>query len=136
MVTRFVNIDNPTEYVDITNYGDGIDSGDKAPGKATTYAAKYGWLKGFKIQTGDDPDGEPSPEDLGNIEKAPKKTTQANDTGATEYVTEAQLGFMKKLFTEIELAEILDYYKIDSLAKITKNNASRMIEKKKSEGNK
>lgn len=55
-VYRFVNMDNPAEYVDVATYGDGLDSGDKAPGKAMTYADKYALLKAYKITTGDDPD--------------------------------------------------------------------------------
>jgi hypothetical protein len=53
---RFVNIDKPDEFIDIKTYGDGVDSQDKAPGKAMTYADKYALLKAYKIQTGDDPD--------------------------------------------------------------------------------
>lgn len=55
-VYRFVNVDKPEEYIDITTYGDGVDSQDKAPGKAMTYADKYALLKAYKIMTGDDPD--------------------------------------------------------------------------------
>lgn len=55
-VYRFVDMDDPTMFIDITTYGDGIDSGDKAPGKAMTYADKYALLKAYKIITGDDPD--------------------------------------------------------------------------------
>lgn len=55
-VYRFVNIDDPSDYIDIFTYGDGIDSGDKAPGKAMTYGDKYALLKAYKIITGDDPD--------------------------------------------------------------------------------
>lgn len=55
-VYRFVNIDNPEEYIDITAYGDGIDSQDKAVGKAMTYSDKYALLKAYKIITGEDPD--------------------------------------------------------------------------------
>lgn len=55
-VYRFVNIDNPEEYIDITSYGDGVDSQDKAPGKAITYSDKYALLKAYKIITGEDPD--------------------------------------------------------------------------------
>ena len=54
-VYRFVNIDNPDEYIDITTYGDGIDSQDKAVGKAMTYSDKYALLKAYKIITGEDP---------------------------------------------------------------------------------
>lgn len=53
---RFVNVDDPDEYIEIVTYGDGIDTQDKAPGKAMTYADKYALLKAYKIITGDDPD--------------------------------------------------------------------------------
>ena len=53
---RFVNIDNPDEYIDITTYGDGIDPQDKAVGKAMTYSDKYALLKAYKIITGEDTD--------------------------------------------------------------------------------
>lgn len=59
---RFVNIDKPEEYVETTTYGDGLDTGDKAPGKAMTYADKYALMKSYKMSTGDDPDKEASPE--------------------------------------------------------------------------
>lgn len=60
---RFVNLDDPTDTIDVITYGDGVDSQDKAPGKAMTYADKYALLKAYKIQTGDDPDQSAS-EDL------------------------------------------------------------------------
>ena len=59
-VYRFVNTEAPEEHIDITSYGDGVDSQDKAPGKAMTYGDKYALLKAYKIQTGDDPDLEAS----------------------------------------------------------------------------
>lgn len=55
-IYRFVNVDKPEEFIETTTYGDGIDSQDKSPGKAMTYADKYALLKGYKIVTGDDPD--------------------------------------------------------------------------------
>lgn len=53
---RFVNLDNPEDTMEVMTYGDGVDSQDKAPGKAMTYADKYAILKAYKIMTGDDPD--------------------------------------------------------------------------------
>lgn len=67
-VYRFVNIEKPEEVVDVTVYGDGVDTQDKAPGKAMTYADKYALLKAYKIQTGDDPDKDAS-EDLKGIKR-------------------------------------------------------------------
>lgn len=64
---RFVNTEKPDEYVDVISYGDGLDTGDKAPGKACTYADKYALMKAYKIQTGDDPDKEASPENVINV---------------------------------------------------------------------
>lgn len=52
----FVNVDNPEQYITITTYGDGIDTQDKACGKAMTYSDKYALLKAYKIITGEDPD--------------------------------------------------------------------------------
>lgn len=59
-VYRFLNMDNPDEYVDVKGYGDGVDALDKAPGKAITYADKYALMKAYKIETGDDLDAHAS----------------------------------------------------------------------------
>lgn len=64
VIYRFVNIENPQEYIDTVVYGDGIDTGDKAPWKAMTYADKYALMKVYKISTWDDPDKEASPENV------------------------------------------------------------------------
>jgi hypothetical protein len=70
VVYRFINVDNPTEFVDTISYGDGIDSGDKSVGKAMTYADKYALLKAYKIVTGEDPDQDASEELKGaNVQK-------------------------------------------------------------------
>lgn len=61
-IYEFVNIDKPEEKITMTSYADGIDSGDKATGKAMTYSDKYSLLKAYKIATGDDPDKDASPE--------------------------------------------------------------------------
>ena len=58
----FINVDIPTDYIDVISFGDGVDSGDKASGKGQTYADKYALLKSYKIGTGDDPDQNASEE--------------------------------------------------------------------------
>lgn len=60
---RFQNVDDKEDFIEITSYGVGLDSGDKAPGKAMTYADKYALMKAYKISTGEDPDVEHSPVD-------------------------------------------------------------------------
>lgn len=52
----FINMDNPEDRYKVDSIGYGIDSQDKGPGKAISYACKYALLKAFNIETGDDPD--------------------------------------------------------------------------------
>lgn len=78
---RFVNISEPKEYIDVISYGDGIDSRDKAPGKAMTYADKYALLKAYKIMTGDDPDQNHSNNyESGSTSNNYKNEKEAKDT--------------------------------------------------------
>lgn len=53
---RFVNIEDPLDYIDTVTFAEGIDSQDKGSGKAMTYSDKYALMKAYKISTGDDPD--------------------------------------------------------------------------------
>ena len=108
-VYRFVNVDEPSEYIDITTYGDVVDSQDKAPGKAMTYGDKYALLKAYKIQTGDDPDQNES-ETLNSVNR--------NDrTGEPAYPSrEVMLGHVKKLY---QVEKLLTAYRIDSIDKLT-----------------
>lgn len=61
-VYRFVNVDDPKDYIETTTFAEGIDSQDKGSGKAMTYADKYALMKAYKISTGDDPDQDASEE--------------------------------------------------------------------------
>lgn len=63
-VYRFVNIDEPSEFIDIKSYSVGLDSGDKGDGKAMTYGDKYALMKAYKISTGDDPDAKASEDSI------------------------------------------------------------------------
>ena len=50
---HFVNIDNPGDRISVTVNAQANDSGDKAPGKAMSYATKYAILKTFSLETGE-----------------------------------------------------------------------------------
>lgn len=86
---RFVNIDNPSEYIEITSYGDGIDSGDKATGKAMTYCDKYALMKAYKISTGDDPDQKAS-EQLNQAKSYKPSRTQEDEFKKIDLMKEIQ----------------------------------------------
>lgn len=50
---EFVNIDNPEDKIIVPMEGHANDTGDKAPGKAVSYATKYAVLKVLSIETGE-----------------------------------------------------------------------------------
>lgn len=76
---RFINIDNPEEFIDVVSFGTGIDYGDKADGKGMTYSDKYALIKAYKISTGNaaDPDTAAS-ETLGLWADSPVKPLPNN----------------------------------------------------------
>ena len=51
---RFVNADNPDDFVDMISFGTGMDRGDKGAGKGMTYSDKYALINAYKIRTTDD----------------------------------------------------------------------------------
>ena len=51
-----INITDPTDRLEVIAFGDGTDSGDKAPYKAMTGALKYALLYLMMLPTGDDPE--------------------------------------------------------------------------------
>lgn len=115
VVYRFINIDKPEEFVDITSYGDGIDSGDKSVGKAMTYADKYALLKAYKMVTGDDPDQDAS-EDLKGAatQKAPLDQALLNEAEALQ----------------IDLGNVAKYLK-KSVEALTNDDLKKCIAQKK-----
>lgn len=74
---RFVNIDNPSDYFDVPTFGYGIDTQDKGPGKAMSYAVKYALLKALGLETGDDPDTE-------SVEFSPKDAHEHRASAAEQ----------------------------------------------------
>ena len=98
---RFVNVHKPEEFIEIDGYGDGIDTGDKAPGKSDTYASKYCLMSAYKISTGDDPDKDASQEysskEVNVADMAVRLTTAINN--------------LKKIDVDIHNETVLEYVK-------------------------
>lgn len=122
-VYRFVDMEKPEDYIDITTYGDGVDSQDKAPGKAMTYADKYALLKAYKIITGDDPDQNYS-EELKS--KKSKAAAAAGKDPATlnvenELITEKDMAILRALFEKNSVKEeyVCKLYNVKSLDQFT-----------------
>ena len=114
-VYRFVNIDAPDEYIEITSYGDGVDSQDKAPGKAMTYSDKYALMKAYKITTGDDPDQKASEPLVEKVNNVPG-------------ISEKQVNYIKRLHDEnAAAAKFLEDTYPDGVGHLTMAEASELI---------
>lgn len=111
---RFVNVDNPTEFVDMETFGDGVDAQDKAPGKAMTYADKYALLKAYKIETGEDPDQ--------NASKDMKKIS---------LITDIQIEELQSFNTNIEA--LVKFYKKKDIKELTFIEAENALNAKRKE---
>jgi len=122
-VYRFVNIDNPTDFIDITTYGDGFDAQDKATGKAMTYSDKYALLKAYKIETGEDLDQKASEP----ISKKPVEKAVENELPATD----DQVKNIKDLIihTGADTEALLAHYEVSSLDMMTDSKAKDCIKK-------
>lgn len=62
----FVNVDDAKDREVVLIPVHAVDQGDKAPGKAISYATKYAMLKVFNIETGEDDEGRNPTEHGGN----------------------------------------------------------------------
>lgn len=110
-VYRFVNVDDSNDFIETISYSDGIDTGDKAMGKAMTYGDKYALMKAYKIITGEDPDQEPS--------------TEIKEVKATH----KQIQMLKKYYVGESLIKLLNSNKIATIDELSKDKASELISK-------
>lgn len=129
---RFVNVDFPDEYIDVVSYGDGIDSADKAPGKAMTYSDKYALLKAYKIQTGDDPDQDASP-DYKNAKPAARNTKSTSKQAEPEQ-PEPSAGQDRELVAQIRqlypgerIAKMLEFHNAGKLEDIPQEMLAKYV---------
>jgi hypothetical protein len=63
----FVNMDDPQDRITTQQNAHALDNGDKAPGKAQSYATKYAILKLFNIETGEDEESRYQQEEFDTI---------------------------------------------------------------------
>ena len=133
VIYRFVNIENPEEFIDIKTYGDGIDTQDKAPGKAMTYADKYALMKAYKIITGEDPDQNPSPEKVKYNKQNVKEKSKQEEVIEDGLVSDVQAkGIYKALINKLGSNEkIVEYlmnkYEIENTSKLMKSQYAEIV---------
>ena len=80
----FVNIDKPDERSCISVEAHANDNGDKAPGKAITYAVKTAMLKMFTLETGENEESR-----AGDFETSLRRKMIKTKTDLTKFIQEA-----------------------------------------------
>lgn len=119
---RIQNIDDVNDFIEVESNGSGVDTQDKAVGKAMTYAYKYMLLRTFAIPTGEDPDKissaetdykmktEIDGEKLITKTQAQALTTSIENAGIKDEVVELILG--QYGYTSTSEIKIKDYMNI------------------------
>lgn len=120
---RFVNTDEPSDYIETITFAEGIDSQDKGSGKAMTYGDKYALMKAYKISTGDDPDQTAS-DDTKYKKKDPdaKKDAAKKRELETTAISAGEAKTLKDLIdlTGTDEAKLLKSYKAATIEALTK----------------
>ena len=80
VVVTYTLMHTSGEQIELQGFGHGVDSQDKAAGKATTYAMKYSLLYNFLVATGDIDDADAVHSDAIVVPPTPKKQLRHTDT--------------------------------------------------------
>ena len=116
MELHFVNIDDPEDRIAVPSFGYGVDNQDKGPGKAMSYAVKYGLLKALALETGDDPEKD-------NIDHKPngiKPLDKTNNRAIDDWVKSKMVGM-----TEYSQKDEATIEGLEKGFKLTLNHASQ-----------
>ena len=103
MTTRIVDVEKPSDFLEIETFGHGLDVGDKGFGKASTYARKYALLNAYKIATGEDPD---------------ENKSEPKDTEHKEEKRDIVFAYMEKDIPFLQ--KILKYFNVEVMEDLSK----------------
>lgn len=122
---RIQNIEDNIDYIMVASCGEGFDSGDKAIGKAFTYAYKYALLKTFCLTFSDDTDAWASKKQY---------TTYKTSTQKYDLASEKQLAWIKSLLDTLSLSYeavcedlMIKGVEAKAVEKLSVENANRVI---------
>lgn len=106
---HFVNMDDPTDRIVVEIEAHALDNGDKAPGKAVTYATKAAMLKVLMLETGEDDESRVESSRVITDEQIEELETLAGEIGAD------MIGYLK--FLKIRSLEELPAKSFDGAKK-------------------
>lgn len=111
---RFVNAEYPLDHFEIESFGFGIDTQDKGPGKAVSYAFKYALLKVLMLETGDDPE----------------RSNQDYDDKIT-FDQQMDIEYLKDSLN-VDLTKTLEFFKVKNIQELNQEQARQIIQQLKS----
>lgn len=129
---HFVNADAPEERITVVLDAHALDDADKAPGKATSYATKYAFLKLLSIETGEDEEArepqkpqKPEPSSKGDGTTRPAKNSLDAPKVGMDDLTAEQIDETVKV-----ASKVMAWLEADSLgdAVMERNNAALSAE--------
>lgn len=99
----FINTDEPQDRLSVVVESQALDQGDKASGKAMSYAMKYALLKTLGLETGENEES--------RVEQFERKKQQV------ELINNEQIEAIKSLAekTQTDINNLLSFYKVNSL---------------------
>lgn len=119
---RIQNIDDKEDYIIAVSSGTGVDTQDKAVGKAMTYAYKYLLLRTFAIPTGEDTDKISSEMYDGQFQEKKAKITKGIADELRDRIKTQGKDYM-------EVRGLLDDYGFESLEDITTDKYGEISKK-------
>jgi len=126
MLIKFVNVDNPTNFIEVKSYGYGIDPQDKGIGKAVSYAFKTALLKNFCLESCDE-DNEKS--DINYNAASPKVYISSKQIEELRF-TLKEAGLLEQEFLskgKISDLKYLEAHKFEGAMKFIKVNTQQML---------
>lgn len=114
VIYKIQNIEDKEDFELVESNGSGVDTQDKAVGKAMTYAYKYMLLRTFAIPTGEDPD---------KISSAETDYKMSTELESEKVINEKKISALNSSITnanisDLELEKVLAKYDYTSTSEI------------------
>lgn len=91
---KLVNVDTPDDFIEVITESQALDTGDKASGKAMSYAVKYAMLKTFSLETGEDEEGRQGDIQQKKDDEEKQKANVEINNQLNKYVDDAELSYL------------------------------------------
>lgn len=105
--SKYLLLHESGESIEVCGYGHGVDTQDKASGKATTYALKYALLYTFLVPTGDIDDADAVHSNSHDVPS--KKTSKESIASPLVYLTDEQFQIAMKSSKKAIIAVLAAY---------------------------